>query len=238
MFTFVSLALSEESATNKILFMTEIYPPANYIENGELKGASVEVLKLIWKEMNVKEQEIAVMPWARAYENVLNHKNYALFSMSRSKSREKLFKWVGPIFVSTHVLVGLARNPLEINNIDDAKKYRIGALINDISETALLDLGFPRENIESLTDISANIQKLMNGRLDLLCQSEESYHDLAEKFGYKLSDFKVYAVVNEMPNYYAFNINTPDEIIEKYQNALNKIDAKRRIIVEKYNMTP
>jgi len=238
MFTFVSLALSEESATNKILFMTEIYPPANYIENGELKGASVDILKLIWQEMNVNEQEIIVLPWARAYENILSHKNYALFSMSRSKSREKLFKWVGPIFVSTHVLVGLSRNQLKINNIDDAKKYRIGALINDISETALLDLGFPRENIESLTDISANIQKLMNGRLDLLCQSEESYRDLAGKFGYKLSDFKVYAVVNEIPNYYAFNINTPDEIIEKYQNALNKIDAKRRIIVEKYNMTP
>ena len=48
----------------KLIYLTENFPPFNYIENDELKGFSVELLKLIWKELGVKPQKIEIYPWS------------------------------------------------------------------------------------------------------------------------------------------------------------------------------
>ena len=234
----VSPSYAEQNELADLTFMTENYPPANYIENGQLKGASVEVLKLIWKQLGIPEQPIQLVPWPRGYDLVQKRKNHVLFSMSRSSSREKLFKWVGPIFVSQHILVGLANNPLPIEKIEDAKQYKIGAIHNDISEISLLELGFPRENIDSRSNIESNILKLVNGRLDLICQSHESYRELSAKYGHDLAEFKVYGVVNTRFNHFAFNRETDDRVVAAYQQALQAIDEQRRQIVKKYGMVP
>ena len=34
-----------------LVYMTEEYRPLNYMEDGEVKGLTVELLKMIWEEM-------------------------------------------------------------------------------------------------------------------------------------------------------------------------------------------
>ncbi len=84
-----------------LIYMAEDYAPANYLENGKLKGISVQILKLMWEKMGYPEQQVVVYPWARGYFYIKTKKNHVLFTMSRTKEREKLFKWVGPIFYTS-----------------------------------------------------------------------------------------------------------------------------------------
>ncbi|MDU0113661.1 transporter substrate-binding domain-containing protein [Psychrosphaera aquimarina] len=88
-----------------ITFYTENFPPANYMEDNELVGITVDSLKLIWADLNLPDQEVTIVPWTRGYRNVLKQPNSALFTMSKIEAREDLFKWVGPFFKSVHVLM-------------------------------------------------------------------------------------------------------------------------------------
>ena len=72
---------------------------------------------------------IQIYPWARAYREIQDTNNTVVFTMSRTKEREKMFQWVGPIVESDWILVGDGNSSLVINNLDDAKKLkRIGTV--------------------------------------------------------------------------------------------------------------
>lgn len=217
-------------------YMAEDYPPANYVENGELKGASVELLHAIWEQMGVKPQPIRVYPWARGYERVKTRKNHVLFTMSRTPKREKLFQWVGPIFTARHVLVGLAESEIKIDSMADAKKYRIGTIRDDIGETLLLDAGIERENLQSVSKLELNMKKLVKKRVDLICQSQAAVREIIALKAYQPERFKTYFVINEMGNYYAFHRDTPPALIRRFQTALDQIRPQHERILKKYNM--
>ncbi|WP_407644451.1 transporter substrate-binding domain-containing protein [Dongshaea marina] len=73
--------------------------PNNFVEKGELKGAAVELLLAASKQAGspVSKADIKVYPWARAYNDALKGPNKVVFATTRTKEREKLFKWAGPI---------------------------------------------------------------------------------------------------------------------------------------------
>ncbi len=52
-----------------------------------------------------------------------------------------------------------------INNLDDAKKYKVGAQLGGASESFLKTNNF--KNIDLVTNQEFNIQKLNSGRIDL-----------------------------------------------------------------------
>ncbi len=188
--------------------------------------------------MGVSDQPIKMVPWARGYLLVQQKKNTVLFTMSKTKEREHLFKWVGPIFRSRQVLVGLADSPIKIASLEDAKKYSIGTIRDDVGENSLIKAGFDWEKLKSVAGLEQNINKLLFNRVDLICQSEASIRDVINMKNYDASQFKTVFVVTEKGNYYAFHKDTPDELIRSFQHALDKLDPERRQIVERRNMTP
>ena len=99
--TISSAALTQ--SVDNLTIMTEIYPPYNFKEKGELKGISVDLMVLILKKLGSRQtrNNIKLWPWARGYREVLGKKNTCLFSTTRTIEREKHFKWVGPITSTT-----------------------------------------------------------------------------------------------------------------------------------------
>ncbi len=234
----ISTADAQVTRATDLTYMVEDYPPANYLESGELKGASVELLKRIWGVMGVPEQPIQIVPWARGYRLVQEQKKIVLFSMSRTEARETLFKWVGPIFRARHVLVGLADNDITLTSLEDAKPFTIGTIKEDVGEIALFQSGFNRKKLESVSSLEQNIRKLLAGRIDFICQSEDSVRDFVKMNKYDPKQFKTFLVVNEMGNYYAFHKDTPEVLIQTFQKALESLEEERHEILVRYNMTP
>ncbi len=75
-------------------FMTENYPPYNYIEDETKKGLFIDVLIEISIRMGtpITKDDIQLLPWARGYRSILNNEKKCLFGMAKSQERAPLFK--------------------------------------------------------------------------------------------------------------------------------------------------
>ncbi|MCP3926814.1 MAG: amino acid ABC transporter substrate-binding protein [Desulfobacterales bacterium] len=236
---FISTVFSSVYAqkVNDLVYMTEDYAPANYLENGKLKGYSVEILKLIWKKMGYPEQKINVFPWARSYSYVMKQKNHVLFSMARTKDRENLFKWVGPICTSRQVLIALADKKIKLSKIEDVKKYNTGAIIKDVAGMIVKKSGFAKK-LQSVSRLSQNIQKLELGRIDLIAYSEQGLYEYLKLNRIDTKKYETVFVLQEIGLYYTFHKATPDSLINSFQKAIDNLHDEHMKILKKYNQVP
>jgi polar amino acid transport system substrate-binding protein len=230
----ISENLIKPNTLPKITFYTEFYPPANYMENDKLVGISVDSLRLIWAEQGISEQPILLVPWARGYRNVLKTPNTALFTMSRTPAREDMFKWVGPLFNSVHVLMAKKTSGLKFDNFGDVLNYRVATVQGDISQISLQQIGFPESNMAKVTDLERAFVMMKLGRVDMMMVSIHGFQHLTKLLNVDSSNFEQVWQVNQIGNYIAFNLQTPDKVIESYQKAFENVADKRTLIKQEY----
>jgi len=161
---------------DQLIYATEDFAPYNYLENGKLKGFSVDLLKIIWQELGIKPQQINVYPWARAYKMLKDGNNVMLFTTAKTEDRVNLFKWVCPVSANTRtVLISLAKKRPVISSPDELKNCKIGIVRGDAAEQILLASGFSSDQMDSVSTLVQNIKKLDTGRIDLIAFNEYSF---------------------------------------------------------------
>lgn len=211
----------------ELRFITENYAPFNYQKNGEIKGTSVELLLKMFEQAGTERglTDIEVMNWARGYKLAQTAKNTVLFSTTRTKSRENLFKWVGPISPTKISVIGHKDRNVEISSDDDLNKYRIGAIRDDIGELLLLSKGITRDHIYRTNSSMTTAKMLVAGRIDLWAyESRVALFNLREH-GEDPDDYKTYMVLEESDLYFAIQKDTSDQLVNKLQAALDKVRA-------------
>jgi polar amino acid transport system substrate-binding protein len=74
-------------------YLTEDYPPYNYLQEGRLVGPSVEIVEAatLLAGSPVTRAQIKVQPWSRAYRDALRGPNRVLFATTRTRDRESQF---------------------------------------------------------------------------------------------------------------------------------------------------
>jgi len=197
----------------------------------------VETLKLIWRKLGAGEQPIRVVPWARGYEIALKEKDSVLFSMSRTAEREALFKWVGPIFTVRTVLLGLSSRGIELRSLEDARKYAIGVVKDDVMEAFLKTRGFDGRSLQTVSDLDQNFEKLELGRIDLIAHSQDTFDKYIALRALDPKRYRVYLVVSVNPNYYAFNRDTSEALVASFQAALDAVSSQRDAILARYGVS-
>ena len=213
----------------ELIYLTEDYKLYSYIENNQMKGIAIDLLKLMWSEMGVPEQKIKFLPWARGYFALQTQPKTVLFATARTKERENLFKWVCPITTNKYVLIALKKRNIKINTLEDARKYRIGAIREDIAEQILLNANFQAglgKEIDSVTRMEQNFRKIQVNRIDLIAYGENGVFEYINDLGLKPNDFETVFDLKESTICYAFHKNTEDQLIKKFQMALDAIGKK------------
>lgn len=225
----------------KIKIYTENYPPYNMLVDGKVEGIGVDILSAILKRINSSQSkdDIILTNWSRAYNLALKKKNHMVFSTAKTKERENLFKWVGPIYENTLDLIALKSKNIKIKSLEDIKKYKVGVVLNDLSEHILIQKGF-KDNIERVSgknSFEISFKKLEKNKIDMF-----AYIKLLSKYSVKNEGFinnnleTVYSF-EKISGYFAFNKNTPQSIIDKWQKALDEIkaDGTYEKIMKKYD---
>ncbi|XPV76279.1 MAG: substrate-binding periplasmic protein [Desulfovibrio sp.] len=205
--------------------MTEDYPPYNYQHEGQIRGLAVDILlrmfEITGEELHL--EDIELLPWKRAYRDVLNESGTMLFGMTRTPEREDLFKWVGPITDVTIGLLALKGSDIEVDSLDDIKPYRVGVVASDVGEMMLLAQGVDVENMEQSPTPWSNILKLKHGRVDLFAYDLRVAFFVANYLGMPDGIFKPVYSLGHSQIYYAFHRDTEDQVIQKFQNALDEL---------------
>lgn len=214
--------------------LTEEAKPFNYIEDGEVVGISADIVKEILKRVD-HPNNIKILPWTKAYNATKDGSGYALFGTLRHKDREELFKWVGPLTGIACVLYAKKDSKIEIDSLEDAKKVgKIGVYKDDIQEQILKNHGFT--NLESTINNLHNPIKLASGEIDLWANGDLSASGISHTASIDGSDFKQVFQYCDMQLYIAFSKDSDEEVLKKWQRALDEIiaDGTRDKIHKKY----
>jgi polar amino acid transport system substrate-binding protein len=183
-----------------------------------IQGLSADIVREMFKRAGIDYSLTLRFPWDRIYQQALSKPNHGLFSTSMSEVRKPLFKWVGPIAQYQSVLVGRKGSHPQLNNLQQAKAYRIGAYQSAAVSQYLERLGFTPHN--ALRD-QENIRKLQRGHIDLWATSDPVWRFYAREQG--VDDLETLLSFETSQLYLALNKDTPDEVVERLQNALEQM---------------
>ncbi len=208
-------------ASLKLKIFTEDSPPSNYLDNGKLKGVSVEIVREILRRLKLPDN-IQAVPWARGYTLAMTQSNVALFSTTRLPQREKLFKWVGPLYSQIWGFYARKDSAIQISSLEDAKTVsRIGTYYKDAKEQYLLAKGF--RNLVSTNRNLSNIRHIMDGTIDLWVSSNFNMPYLARQAGIDPDQLKLIFPFKRVENYIAFSIQSADSLVNLWQKILDEI---------------
>jgi len=216
----LGIASAEEP---RLTYLTEDAPPCNYLENGEIKGIGVEILKAIWKRLGYQPQKIQMMPWPKAYQSALAQPKTVLFGTARLESREHLFKWVGPIFLKNFVLFAPKQSQLRAVDFEDMNKLRIGTTRDDAAEQELVRRGVRLDRMVRVQGVKEQLELLETNKVDVIARDEMTLLFYMDKQGLKKETVKKVKSISSASLWYAFSKDVPDKVVKEFQNSLNEL---------------
>lgn len=239
----VLFALSVPASANPVddvKFMTEEYPPFNMAgKDGIPTGFAVDMLveMFVRTGSSLSAKDVKILPWARGMREVQGVPNTCLFSMTQTDERKPLFKWVGPLFTSSFDAIALKEKELKIGDPEDLKSLVAGVVRDDMGDKLASEAGIT--TIERVASHENNIKKLDEGRIDFIVFNLGSLALVLKDMGRPESDIGKYGniwTLSESHLYFAFNKETPDEVVESLQKALDgmKADGTHREILDRY----
>ncbi|WP_124365486.1 ABC transporter substrate-binding protein [Pseudomonas sp. R1-43-08] len=227
----VATANAEDSSDASLVLLTENFPPYNMAKNGKnfakdenIEGIAVDIVRETFKRAGISYNLTLRFPWERIYKLALEKPGYGVFVMARLPDREALFKWVGPIGPDDWVLLAKADSKIQLDGLEQARRYRIGAYKGDAIAQSLDKQGL--KPIVALRD-QDNAQKLMEGQIDLWATGDPAGRYLARQVG--VTGLKTVLRFNSAQLYLALNKDVPDEMVAKLQAALDELRKSGRV---------
>ena len=224
-------ARAEEPSDASLVLLTENFPPYNMAKNGKnfakdenIEGIAVDIMRETFKRAGISYNLTLRFPWERIYKLALEQPGYGVFVMARLPDREALFKWVGPIGPDDWVLLAKADSKIELENLEQARRYKIGAYKGDAIAESLDKQGL--KPMVALRD-QDNAQKLMEGQIDLWATGDPAGRYLARQVG--VNGLKTVLRFNSAQLYLALNKDVPDEVVARLQAALDELRNSGRI---------
>lgn len=219
-------ARAEISPSYQMVVVTENFPPfsmanenKNYAKEADITGVNKEVVQEMFKRANIHYDMTLRFPWDRIYKLALDNPDYGVFSTTMNDARKPLFKWVGPLSITQRVFVAAPDSKIQIQSLDDTKKYRVGSYKKASTGEFLDKHNIPYES--GLRD-QENAKKLMDGKIDLWATNDPVFRYFEAQEHVK--DLKVVFVAEAATQQYlAINLNTPDEVVQALQKALDSM---------------
>lgn len=218
---------------NDLTWMTEEYPPYNFTENGQVKGIGVDVLLEVWKRAGIHKtaKDISVIPWARGVSIMEKTKGSCLFSTTISPKRKKVlgYQFVYPIPLDKNEagnhIIAMKSQHIKITSPDDLKKYRIGAVLGDIGQDLASDAKVPDSQIDTCTNGTLLIKKMLKKRFDVMSYGYPTLESLLKEEKIDKELFEIVYTFPPLPMGYAFNKDTDPALIKELQKALDSVHA-------------
>ncbi len=216
----------------QLTIMTEEWKPYNFEEDGEINGISTDIFLLMLEKVGSEQgrSDIDILPWARAYRDVQVLSDSVLYSTARTDDREEMFKWVGPIYDIVINIITLKSNNIELDSLSEIRRFSIGTPRDDVVEDILVEkAGLTISDFLQVSSDLKNMRNLSLGIVELIPSNNDTLIDTCHQLNLDPDDFKSVIILDKTSLYYAFNIETPDYVIEAFQKAFNELKNERKV---------
>lgn len=221
--------LGGAACAQQLKVVTEDWRPYNYLEGGEIKGVSTEIVKQVLAHAGVTYY-IGVYPWARAYNMAQREPDTLIYTLIRIPQREKLFKWVRPLGKGGTTSLYRLKSRVDITpqSMEEAKKYRVVANLDSMDQQWLQDNGF--SHLETPSKVEAAVRMFFAGnRVDMIAFDDSVLDAEFKTFGFNKEDVVNVMALFKTPPYFAVSLATSDAMVVRLQKAYDELLAKKEI---------
>ncbi len=216
--------LPAETPPEIIQLMTEEYPPVTFMKDGKVSGFVTDMVREIIARQGIPDN-IRLTSWRNAYNLAAINPNVALFSTEKTKERQKLFHWVGPVGKNSAIFYARKGSGIKINSLEEAKKLTaIATTTNWFTEQDLKDKGFT--NLVSSPLPVTCVKQLMNGDVQLSIFTDITIPEIVKDAGYSMDDLEPVFTVSNTYFSIAMSLGTPLEEVRKWQSVLDGLKAE------------
>jgi polar amino acid transport system substrate-binding protein len=212
---------------------TEEDPPYSFIQaDGTVNGAGVEIVREVQKRIG-NTDPIQVVPWARAYLSIQKRPNVVVFTMSRTKAREPLFHWVGPIIENTWVIIARKDSRIRIKTLEDAMNLKSIGVVRGYAWTEYMEQK-KFKNLHIASSHSSNARMLNSVRVQAMLSTDLTYKSVLKNENLDPDDFEILLNVKNVKMYIALSKKTSDSVVKKWQDGFQamKDDGTLRKILQ------
>jgi polar amino acid transport system substrate-binding protein len=232
------ICLSGFADAEEYQIVTEEWAPYNYLEDGVLKGISVDIVEAIMKNSDVKFKAM-VLPTMRTTKELNDRPKTIMFSMFRTKEREKLYKWVGPIIEESIFPYALNTSSINITSMAELKSEpKITTRAAGLIPRRLESLGF--DNLDKAANQSEQLYKMLITNRTRIIVGDT---DLGARYYLKhlkldrntLKKINVEIFHSEL--YVAFSLDSDDSLVKEWNDTLARLRREGKIdeIISKYS---
>jgi polar amino acid transport system substrate-binding protein len=217
----------------EIRVVTEHLPPYQIDQPGAAAGFATDLVRQIFQGAGINYQ-IEFQSWSRAYQLALRDPNTCIYSISKSKERLPLFQWIGELSYNTTAIYGLAsRSDIQLQSLEQAKKYVIAVTRDDVTHHYLLKHGFVEGKNLYLLENVANMLNVLEGRrqgIDMVIINETILKYRAQESGLALADFRKLLVLPDLPLdfHLACSLKTSADTIQRLRQSLQVMKSDGR----------
>jgi len=233
----VLLCLREASAAQDLTIYTEPLVPVHFEQDGHIVGIATDIVKEIVRRAGYTAH-FEIYPWNRAYYLVQKNPESFIYTLNRTRKREHLFKWIGPILHKKTYLYKLrGRNDIQLKNFEDAKKYTTAVILGHSLTLQLKDLGFQEGNQIIITSNKTIQTKVfLEKRCDLITGNEYTIYMAMQAAGLTMEAVEPALLLGSSNYYLGTNLHTSDAVIIQLQKASQSLLGSQftKDVIRKY----
>ena len=205
------------TASEQLRVYTEQYPPYNMTTNGqpfahsesEITGLCTDVLKAVLENAKV-DYSIKLRDLSYGMNRAQRHEDHGIYCVSKTDEREPFFEWVGPLSSIKWTLFAKPGSSIKLDDLEDARDYRIGGYKGDVMTGYLEDKGF---DVSAITNNGLNAKRLEQDQIDLWVADGLAGPYLAADAS-DVTGLEAVLVFRETPMYLAINKDFDPDLIK------------------------
>ncbi|GFM37787.1 substrate-binding periplasmic protein [Desulfovibrio psychrotolerans] len=231
------LGLSSAVKAQELTIFVDNWPPYNFMENGKIVGISTELIEAALQNADIK-YKLVPHPFKRALLTVERTPNTMLYTVARIPQREDMFVWIGPLHSRKVYLYKLKnRTDIQINDLEDIKKYQTGVLSGGSVEQFFISNGFHENNYYVASNSEQLLKMLFAKRIDLIPGDPLDLEYQMSGLEHNYSSIETAHLLSDEGDYYMIaNKKTSENILVTLQRSLEDVMATgaKDKIIQKY----
>jgi polar amino acid transport system substrate-binding protein len=197
-----------------------------FLKDGKVSGPATQIVETTLQAAGLKDHSFALYPWARAYDMALQQPNVLIYLIARTPAREAQFKWAGEFMrIEYHLYKLRKQTEIVVHSLQDAKRYSIGVMRDDVRHQYLQAQGFSKLVLSAQNE--DNFRKLIHGQVQLVPLPESDAQRLCEEAHVDCATLEKVHTLDALAVgvYMAYSKATPDDLVARTRTAFDKLKA-------------
>jgi polar amino acid transport system substrate-binding protein len=223
-----ALALSLLTAASQAQSVKAVTEDSSYtyLQAGKVAGPATEIVERALKGAGLTDYRVALYPWARAYDMALQEPDTLIYLIARTPARETQFKWAGEFMrIEYHLYKLRDRSDVVVHNLDDARRYAVAVMRDDVRQQYLQSHGFDKLVVSARN--SDSLRMLLDRKVHLLPLPENDVTRFCKEAQVDPAALQKVLTLDEMTTgiYMAYSRGTSDEVVNRTRAAFDKLKA-------------